>query len=74
MGAIYYMADVVNLRNQMEAVRDRMAELIRSGMPRSEASDRIGAQDLSWTMQEDGLLMRRSIPGLYDEIAAELQQ
>ena len=59
-------------RNQMEAVRARMAELIRSGMAKNEASERIRTSDLSWTMQADGLFMQRSIPGFYDEIAAEL--
>ncbi len=66
--------DVVNFRNQMEAVRARMADLIRSGMPKSEASDRIQTQDISWTLAENGLFMQRSIPGFYDEIAAELRE
>ena len=65
--------NVVDFRNQMEAVRSRMAELIRSGMPKSEASERIKTQDLSWTMQENGLFMGRSIPGFYDEVAAEVR-
>ncbi len=73
-GAMMDRNDVVNFRNQMEAVRAHMTALIRSGMPKNEASVRIRTQDLSWTMQEDGLLMQRSIPGFYDEIAAELQQ
>ena len=58
---------------KMEAVRARMADLIRSGMPKNEASVRIKLESLSWTMREEGLLMQRSIPGLYDEVAAELQ-
>jgi hypothetical protein len=66
--------DVVNFRNQMEAVRARMAGLIRSGMPKSEASDRIRTQSISWTLAENGLFMQRSIPGFYDEIAAELRE
>ena len=70
-GAIMDRGDVVAFRNQMEAVRARMADLIRSGMPKSEASDRIRTQELSWTMV-DGLFMGRSIPGFYDEIAAGL--
>jgi hypothetical protein len=37
-----------------------------------ESSERIRAQSLSWTMAEDGLFMRRNIPGFYDEIAAGL--
>ena len=73
-GAIMNRGDVVNFRNQMEAVRARMADLIRSGMPKSEASVRIRTRDLSWTMQESGLFMQRSIPGFYDEIAAELPE
>ena len=71
-GAVMNRRDVVDFRNQMEAVRGRMAELIRSGMPKSEASDRIRTPHLSWTMQENGLFMQRSIPGFYDEIAAEV--
>ena len=71
-GAIMDRSDVVNFRNQMEAVRARMADLIRSGMPKGQASDRIRTQELSWTMAENGLFMQRSIPGFYDEIAAQL--
>lgn len=71
-GAIMDRSDVVDFRNQMEAVRARMADLIRSGMPRSEASARIRTEDLRWTMEETGLFMQRSIPGFYDEIAALL--
>ena len=73
-GAIMNRDDVVNFRNQMEAVRARMAGLIRSGMPKSEASDRIRTQSISWTLAENGLFMQRSIPGFYDEIAAELRE
>ena len=72
-GGIMDRDDVVGFRNQMEAVRARMADLIRSGMPKNEASVRIKLESLSWTMREEGLLMQRSIPGLYDEVAAELQ-
>ena len=71
-GAIMDRDDVVNFRNQMEAVRTRMADLIRSGTPKSEASARIKTEELSWTMAENGLFMRRSISGFYDEIAAGL--
>ena len=71
-GAMMSRDDVVNFRNQMEAVRARMADLIRSGMPKSAASERIKTGELSWTMAENGLFMSRSIPGFYDEIAAEL--
>ncbi len=71
-GAIMDRDDVVNFRNQMEAVRTRMADLIRSGTPKSEASARIKTEELSWTMAENGLFLQRSIPGFYDEIAAGL--
>ncbi len=72
-GAIMDRSDIVDFRNQMEAVRSRMADLIRSGMPKSAASARIQTQDLSWTQAPNGLFMGRSIPGFYDEVAAELQ-
>ena len=71
-GPVMERGDVVAFRNQMEDVRARMADLIRGGMSRDEAPDRIRTGALSWTMQEDGLFMQRSIPGFYDEIAAEL--
>ena len=64
--------DILNFRNQMESVRQRMAELIRAGVSADEAS-KIKDPGLSWTQAEDGLFMRRSVPGFYAEIAAELE-
>jgi len=72
-GTLMDRRDVLNFRNQMEAVRSRMAELIRGGLRSSDAADRIKDSRLSWTQAEDGLFMRRSIPGFYEEIAAELE-
>ena len=43
------------------------------GRERDDASARIVTPELSWTTAENGLFMRRSIPGFYDEIAAEQQ-
>ena len=71
-GPVMGRGDVVAFRNQMEDVRAWMAGLIRGGMSRNEAPARIRTGALSWTIQEDGLFMQRSIPGFYDEIAAEL--
>ena len=71
-GQVMGRSEVVAFRNQMEDVRAWMAELIRDGMSRNEAPARIRTGALSWTMREDGLFMQRSIPGFYDEIAAEL--
>lgn len=64
---------VVNFRNQMEAVRQRMANLIRGGLTEADAAQRIQDPSLSWTQAADGLFMSRSIPGFYQEISAELQ-
>ena len=72
-GALMDRRAVLNFRNQMEAVRARMAELIRGGVSRGDASDRIQDSSLSWTQAEDGLFMSRSIPGFYEEISAELE-
>ena len=73
-GAVMSRSDVIAFRNQMEAVRAKMAELIRSGMAKDDASELVRSENLSWTMQADGLFMQRSIPGFYDEIAAELRR
>lgn len=72
-GTIITRADVVSFRNQLEAVRARMEELIRAGVPASEAASRMRTPDLPWTMAEQGLFVTRSIPGLYEEIAAEVR-
>ena len=63
---------VLNFRNQMEAVRQRMTDLIRSGLTADNALEEIPDPDLSWT-QVDGLFMSRSIPGFYQEISAEIE-
>jgi cyclase len=71
-GAVMDRGDVTAFRNQMEAVRAHMADLVRSGMPASEAASRVRSPALSWTQAEQGLFMQRSIPGFYEEIAAEV--
>ncbi len=63
---------VLGFRNQMEAVRQRMADLIRGGLSADDAADAIQDSSLSWTQAENGLFMQRSIPGFYAEVAAEL--
>lgn len=64
---------VLGFRNQMEAVRQRMTDLIRGGLSADDASQRIQDSSLSWTQAETGLFMSRSIPGFYDEVSAELE-
>ena len=71
-GEVMDRRDVLNFRNQMEAVRIRMAELVRQGLVAGDASEAIKDPNLSWTQAENGLFMNRSIPGFYEEIAGEL--
>ncbi|HIF75427.1 MAG TPA: MBL fold metallo-hydrolase [Porticoccaceae bacterium] len=73
-GMIMDRRDVLDFRNQMEAVRARMTGLVRGGLQSSDAADEIRDGDLSWTQADNGLFMRRSIPGFYEEISAELSQ
>ena len=70
-GGLMTRSDVEAFRDQFVAVRERMQELIASGLEKDEASTQIVTDALSWTRAADGLFMRRSIPGFYDEIAAE---
>lgn len=70
-GQVMTKADVRAFRDQFVAVRQRMTELIRSGVTKDTTAARIPTNDLSWTMAPDGLFMRRSLPGFYDEIADE---
>ena len=62
-GEIMNRRDVVNSRNQMEAIPARMTSLIRDGVNIGDVSNQIIHPDLSWTQIEDGLFMQRSIPG-----------
>ena len=70
-GDVMTRSDVEAFRDQFVLVRERMQELIASGMEKDEAATRIVTDTLSWTTATDGLFMRRSIPGFFDEIAAE---
>ena len=70
-GGVMTRSEIEAFRDQFVLVRERMAELIASGMEKDESATRIVTDTLSWTTATDGLFMRRSIPGFYDEIAAE---
>ena len=70
-GALMTRNDVVAFRAQMRAVRARMTQLITEGVTKEQAPERIKTPELGWTQAESGLFMSRSIPGFYDEIAAE---
>lgn len=72
-GALMTRRDVLGFRNQMEAVRGHMAQLIRGGLMRDNAAMAIKDPSLGWTQAEQGLFMSRSIPGFYDEISAEIE-
>lgn len=72
-GEVMDRRDVLDFRNQMEALRAHMADLIRSGTTRAQAADAIPTPQLSWTQVPDGLFMSRSVPGFYDEIRAEME-
>ena len=70
-GAVMDRRDVLGFRNQMEAVRMRMRNLIGGGLAKADAVEAIKDSSLSWTQADNGLFMSRSIPGFYDELASE---
>jgi len=72
-GALMSRDDVVTFRNQMESLRARMTDLVRQGLTREQAAERIKTEDLSWTMAEEGLFMRRSVLDFFQEIVDELE-
>ena len=72
-GDIMDRRGVLDFRNQMEAVRQRMMTLIRGGLNAVDAPSRIVDSNLSWTQVENGLFMQRSILGFFDEISVEIQ-
>lgn len=72
-GPLMNRRDVLEFRNQMEAIRQRMTDLIRGGMGPGEAIAEIRDPSLSWTQADNGLFMTRSIPGFYQEIYTEIE-
>ena len=70
-GDVMTRDDVRAFRGQFETLRRRMSELVRAGVSKDEVAERLKTDELSWTTRPDGLFMRRSLPGFYDEIAAE---
>jgi cyclase len=72
-GAIMSRDDVTAFRDQMEGVREKMAELIRGRGLRRDVATRFVTPELSWTVRRTGLFMQRSVAGLYEEIAREVR-
>ena len=70
-GELMTKADVRAFRDQFVSVRQHMTALIRAGVTKDTVATQIPTNELSWTMAPDGLFMRRSLPGFYDEMAAE---
>ncbi len=70
-GDVMTKDDVRAFRGQFQTLRRRMSELVRAGVSKDEVAERLKTDELSWTTLPDGLFMRRSLPGFYDEIAAE---
>ena len=70
-GEVMTRADIVAFQSQFKRVRQRMSVLIGEGLTKEDTAARIQTSEFNWTMRPDGLFMRRSLPGFYDEIAAE---
>lgn len=72
-GQIMERDDVTAFRDQMEAVRARMREMIDGGALRRDVGPGITSANLTWT-QYRGSPLFRSLAGLYDEVLAEMMQ
>ena len=70
-GAVMTKEDVQAFQDQFQSVRRRMSEFIGSGVSKETAIEQLPIANLSWTMHPEGLFMSRSVPGFYDEVAAE---
>jgi glyoxylase-like metal-dependent hydrolase (beta-lactamase superfamily II) len=64
---------VAAFRDQMEAVRARMREMIDRGALRRDVGPGLTSTNLTWT-QYRGSPLFRSLAGLYDEVLAEMMQ
>jgi cyclase len=72
-GAPMTREQVVAFRDQMEAVRARMRDMIARGALRRDVGPGIVSADLSWTLYRSSALFR-SLAGLYEEILDEMMQ
>ena len=70
-GPVMTKNDVEVFRNRFVTLRSRMTQLIRSGVPRDDAVNKLQTDDLNWPLAPNGLFVQRSLPAFYDEIARE---
>ena len=68
-GPVMTKNDVEVFRNRFVTLRSRMTQLIRSGVTRDDAVNKLQTDDLNWPLAPNGLFVQRSLPSFYDEMA-----
>lgn len=69
-GKMMTKSDVVQYRNRMETLVQRLRQLVRQGTKKEEIAAKIKTDDLGWNLGPNSSFMSRSLSGAYDEVAS----
>lgn len=68
-GPVMKKDDVRAFQQKFRTLRQRMTELIRSGVTKDEMASKLKTDDLNWPLQPTGNFVQRSLGPMYDELA-----
>lgn len=71
-GPPYTKQYVLEYAEKIEILNQRMLDLVKAGIPKEQAFDKLKTDDLGWSHTVSSGAFKNSVPGYYDEMAAVL--
>jgi cyclase len=71
-GPLYTKQYVLEYAQKLEILNQRMFDLVKAGVPKDQAFDKLKLDDLGWAHTVSTGTFKSSVPGYYDEMAAVL--
>ena len=71
-GPPYTKQYVLEYAQKIEILNQRMLDLVKAGVPKEQAFDKLKTDDLGWSHTVSSGAFKSSVPGYYDEMAAVL--
>jgi cyclase len=71
-GPLYTKQYVLEYAQKLEIMNQRMLDLVKAGIPKEQAFDKLKIDDLGWAHTVSTGAFKNSVPGYYDEMAAVL--
>lgn len=68
-GPVMTKDDVRAFQQKFRTLRQRMTELIRSGVTKDDMASKLKTDDLNWPLQPTGNFVQRSLGPMFDELA-----